>query len=136
MRCHGDHEHIHLDEGRAEAAEQYPEKLCKAICQGLSEQLKIDEQGTVGAKPISSVQLQQTMERLGCPSHWVDEQHAEGEDEVIMAKELSALGIKSGIGWAVDDVSGATLNPEGAKKARIEEFNFFRKMGVYVKVPR
>ena len=38
LRCDGSHSHIHLNEGRAKAAEEYPDGLCKAICTGLREQ--------------------------------------------------------------------------------------------------
>ena len=54
----------------------------------------------------------------------------------MMAKEIMAIGMRNGIGWATDDVSGAALNPESVKKARAEEMEFFKRMGVYIKVPR
>ena len=49
---------------------------------------------------------------------------------------MSALGIKHGVGWTVDDVSGAALKPEVVKKATAEELQFVRKMCFYIKVPR
>ena len=38
-----DHRHVHLVDGRAAAAQQYPVKLCRAICRGLREQIDEDE---------------------------------------------------------------------------------------------
>ena len=37
---------------------------------------------------------------------------------------------------AYDDVSGAALNPELVMKARLEEIQYFKRLGVYRKVPR
>ena len=37
--------------------------------------------------------------------------------------------------WAIDDVSGAPLDPVKVKAARQEEIDYIRKMGLYVKVP-
>ncbi len=42
-RCTKDHRHVVLLNGRAKHAAIYPDKLCEAICQGLSKQLKHDE---------------------------------------------------------------------------------------------
>ena len=38
--------------------------------------------------------------------------------------------------FASDDVSGASLNPKLVRKARQEEMEYFKKMGVYIKVPK
>ena len=40
QRCPGNHRHIQLINGRAKAAEVYPDKLCKAIVKGLVEQME------------------------------------------------------------------------------------------------
>eukprot|EP00974_Lingulodinium_polyedra_P085895 8318524-Lingulodinium_polyedra.AAC.1 len=42
----------------------------------------------------------------------------------------------SGYQSAVDDVSGATLEPERVQAARKEELEYIHRMGVYVKVDR
>ena len=42
-RCSGGHRHVHLVNGRARQAQEYPEGLCVAICEGLREQLRADE---------------------------------------------------------------------------------------------
>ena len=42
LRCPGDHEHVHLVGGRASAAQEYPLKLCEAICRGIAAQKRYD----------------------------------------------------------------------------------------------
>ena len=49
---------------------------------------------------------------------------------------LSALYTQNGIAYAVDDVSGAVLDPEMVKQGREVEMTFFETMGVYGRVPR
>ena len=44
-RNHQVHEHIRLESGRPKAAQVYPPELCRAICQGLGEQMEVDRQG-------------------------------------------------------------------------------------------
>ena len=49
--CQGNHRHIQLIGGRAKKAEIYPPKLCKAIIEGLVEQMEEDgkiQKGCVG----------------------------------------------------------------------------------------
>ena len=45
--CPGDHKHIPLMGGRADAAAKYPMGLCRAICGGLVKQLKYDKTSLV-----------------------------------------------------------------------------------------
>eukprot|EP00972_Heterocapsa_arctica_P043955 6491785-Heterocapsa_arctica.AAC.1 len=42
-RHSGDHRHIHMMGGRDAAAQVYLERLCRAICTGVKEQLRDDE---------------------------------------------------------------------------------------------
>ena len=42
---HQVHRHVILSNGRAKAAQVYPAGLCRAICEGLQEQIKMDEKG-------------------------------------------------------------------------------------------
>ena len=81
------------------------------------------------------------------PEHWVDPVHeldghginAVGEDragEELLNKGLSTLYVQNGITHAVDDVSGAALDPEVVRQGREVEMTFFETMGVYERVPR
>ena len=50
--CPGNHRHIQLINGRATAADVYPDKLCKAIVKGLLEQMEKDRRirkGSIGS---------------------------------------------------------------------------------------
>ena len=49
---------------------------------------------------------------------------------------MSSLYSESGIEYAVDDVSGALLDPELVHKGRKTEMEFFAGMRVYDRVPR
>ena len=44
VRCDGGHHHQVLLDGRAKHAAVYPPALCRAICQGLIQQLRLDRQ--------------------------------------------------------------------------------------------
>ena len=57
-----------------------------------------------------------------------------GED--LLAGELSTLYVQHGVESAVDDVSGAMLDPKMVRAGRDVEMGFFRDMGVYDCVPR
>ena len=46
-RCDEGHTHQHLVGGRASKAQEYPDKLCRAICRGLANQKRYDEAGVV-----------------------------------------------------------------------------------------
>ena len=81
------------------------------------------------------------------PENWLDDVHEfdghgvedapEGrEGEIILKGELDSLYIQNGIEGAVDDVSGAALNPDMVRAGRDVEMGFFKTMGVYDRVPR
>ena len=70
QRCPGNHRRIQLINGRAKAAEVYPDKLCKAILSGLMEQMREDNrisQGNIGsvmAEEESSIDWKQYYDNL------------------------------------------------------------------------
>ena len=81
------------------------------------------------------------------PANWKDMIHDEdgGMDmfgrrpqngTATLRHELSKLAFSDGVEWAQDDVSGVNLDPSMMRKAREVEMTFFRKMGVYTRVPR
>ena len=80
-------------------------------------------------------------------AHWCDPVHEEdGGDDIhsplpqqgieILRAELDALTFNNGIALARDDVSGTELVPELVKKARAEDMDHFKRLGVYRVVPR
>ena len=122
------HRHVILESGRTRAAQVYLDDLCKAICEGLQEQLKLDEKGqfllmnantmdggcTNGA---SSKELHESVENLRKKYMIVEEDDTEALETV----------------W--DDVSGATLDPKRVREARQDEMAYVHKMRLYDKVP-
>ena len=117
------HQHIVLDNGRTRAAQIYPEKLCKAICEGLQEQIRKDERGQFLLMNLdndgttSSAELQNSAQKIKHKYPTVEEDNDE---------DLEAA-------W--DDVSGMEFDPKMVKAARQEEIEYVRKIHLYDKVP-
>ena len=112
-----------LVNGRAKAAQVYPDKLCRIVCEGLIEQIEIDrlEQFVIAEinndNNCSGRSMQQEADQLRKRYPIVEEDNDEESEQA----------------W--DDVSGATLDPSAVKKARAEEIEYVRKMNLYTKVP-
>ena len=49
---------------------------------------------------------------------------------------MMALYAENGTEYAVDDISGALLDPAAVHEGRATEMGFFDKLGVYDRVPR
>ena len=116
------HDHVVLNNGRATAAQIYPPALCRAVCQGLIEQLKVDRKGQFIIANVSS----QDNDIKGMVK----------EAEMIKSKYKTIEEDNSAdleIAW--DDVTGAELNPKDVRKARGEEIEYVRKMNLYTNVP-
>ena len=63
----------------------------------------------------------------------------DGEDrtgENLLKQEIDSLYVQHGVESAIDDVSGAWLDPAMVRDGRAVEMEFFRSMGVYDCVPR
>ena len=54
FRCHGQHEHIQLTGGRARACEQYPDKFCDVVMQGLQRELENNKMDPEDIQPDGS----------------------------------------------------------------------------------
>ena len=135
-RCDGSHPHFSLMEGRASAAEVYPKLLCQEICRGILDQKEYDRKGTACTKSLNSVELSKILKEAGWPPHWRDVRHGDTKEEKDLEKEIYMLGVKNGTAWAYDDVTYAALPADLVKRARMEEIEYVRKMGVYTMVPR
>jgi hypothetical protein len=81
------------------------------------------------------------------PEHWKDTVHEEDghsieglpedrEGENLLRQGMYALYTQAGVEYAVDDVSGAMLDPKLVRKGRDTEMEFFNGMKVYDRVPR
>ena len=166
LKCQGGHEHVHLMGGRAAGAQVYPEALCEAIVEGVVEQKKIDAEKLITVLKMHPMQLCSFIGTLGMsvgeivhdrrgigypmgdwPQGWVDPVHGKsggcdyfgdrpqyGID--ILKTHMDALVFKNGISYARDDVGGKDLMPDLLVKAREEEMQYFKRLGVYKVVPR
>ena len=99
-----EHRHVMLINGRARQAQVYPRALCRAICEGVSAQKKMDCRNRVLIDAMS-----------------MEELYAMGVDELHEDVEYEAF----------DDVSGEPLEPGLVKAAGKKEFKYFVDMGVY-----
>ena len=136
-RCSKVHKHFSLMEGRAKAAEQYPDELCRAICVGMRKQKAHDSTGLCSLVSLSTEELEKSMIDAGMPTHWKDEQHEDRLVEEMLQREVLLMRMKDGEAiWAKDDVSGVALDPVKVQAARQLEMDYFRRMVVYNKVHR
>ena len=103
-KCPGCPRHVTLMEGRARAAQQYPEALCRAICQGTLDQASADAARLVGMK---------------CEIEDVNGEVNSVEHE---AEEWEQY-------W--DDLAGAELPQDLVREARTEELSVIKSMGVW-----
>ena len=156
--------HAPLISGRAAKAAEYPVKLCEAMCAGLRDQLTHDRRGEVRTRDLNPIQLctyissmcgtsggklMNVANGVGAtkwPQHWRDDRHepdgtskqrkAADDGPSLLAKQLNTLyetevGLKA---W--DDPNGCELDPMAVQEARRVELDYFKKQGVYRKVPR
>ena len=68
--------------------------------------------------------------------HGVDALAKDRQGENILVQELCSLYIQHGIEEAVDDVSGALLDPGLVRAGRTLEMKYFKDMRVYDRVPQ
>ena len=109
-KCDGRHEHQHLVEGRARAAEVYPEELCRAICRAV---VKLKERQSRNLEMVFDVSAEHT--------------------EIQWLLKLDKHADDSGAEWwtAWDDVNQVKLDPDAVRKAREEEVKYIVDMGVF-----
>ena len=149
--CRGDHTHVQLmGARRAAKAAVYPDELCDAIAKGVIRQKTLDERGTRSSPTLGRNELKSMIKKM-CgrdkmamsliqnfqggvkprgewPKEWVDVGHE--DDRVPQVSALVREG-KTGVEYAVDDVTGVPLDPDLVLKARNVEMHFFKKMNVY-----
>ena len=116
------HEHVRMDSGRTEAAQECPPALCRAICKEIQEKIDFDRRckffiGSIDLDCMTtSKQLLHAQRELQKQCRTVEE-----EEEHMME--------------AYDVASGAPLVPRQAKQARSEEIECVRGIHLYDEVP-
>ncbi len=123
-QCRREHVHEPLLDGKAGPCQEYPEKFCRLVCEGVKRELDTVEWKNRMNKifdlttPFGQLMRVQEKIELATPPE---------EDPFAMLYED---------GEFVDDISGAPLNKAMAIQARKLEIEFFKKMGVYTKMKR
>ena len=100
--CDGSHDHVHLVDGKAAAAQVYPPDLCRAMLRGTAKQKRADGLSLVSTGSMTSNRVQHFIESLSSvclgplrsvvdgliehgevPGHWRDTVHEEdgGHDD-------------------------------------------------------
>jgi hypothetical protein len=114
--CDGQHKHVTLGNGRkTKAAQRYPDELCMAIVKAIKIQKQWDAEGVY---LIGNVSINEFKDALKIPAE---------EDEKWLQEAMGETA------W--DDISGEFLDADKVKEARRAEMSYYRKMGVYKKVP-
>ena len=115
--------HATCSGNRAKAAAVYPFRLCKAILEGFSTQLKIDQKLARGIYGIHcDVEVDLVLQDQ-C-SEWMD------------AKTTSELNAMQQVERYLDAVTGQPLIPALVRAARAEELRYFETKGVWHRRPR
>ena len=113
--CDGSHTHQELlGNNRAGKAAEYPEQLCKAICQGLLKEMK--------PKPLRKLMKVTAKDK-------VEEGGKEDHEEMNVQAQL--LG-----GGAWDDVTGEELDRSEVMKARAKEMGYIHEKKVWERMSR
>ena len=99
------HRHVTLINGRASHAQVYPRALCRAVCEGVAWQKKMD------AKNLVAMDVMSVGELFDMGKDDLHECHGDAE--------------------AFDDVTNEPLRPELVIAARAEELKYFEDMEVY-----
>ena len=115
----------------ATAAAIYPFKLCKAILEGLAEEMKErgrrDMEANLILPPTHRPDDDQVSER---------EEITEDKLEEIKKNVMVMYAAASGKPLFIDATTGQVLDERFVRKARLEEMVYFRDKNVYTKVPR
>ena len=107
--------------GRASACQVYPRRFCAQLCLGLKDELGKRALGSIQAAPMACAEVFRELLEIYEPHPHNDTEHMQ---YLYSGKEF------------FDDVHGKWLDKDRAIEARRLELEFFRKMGVYTKVPR
>ena len=110
---------MQLQGNRTNKAAIYPKQLIDAVSVGIKNQIKADKSDLNLIASIDIARVMPILDELRKVQLNAAQCHEDTEvDE-----------------YAVDDVSGAFLDPKMVKKARAEEIEYVRTMKLYTKVP-
>ena len=118
-KCDREHVHARLQGKRTNQAAIYPDKLIDAVSQGINDQIRADRNDLNLIASIDLIEGAAILNEL----KQIQENAAKCHEEPQLGE------------YAVDDVSGAFLDPKMIKKARADEIEYVRTMKLYTKVP-
>ena len=126
------HRHANTLGGRARQCQVYSRKFCQAVCEGVAAQKRLGSFGMRSEDLMNVEEMKATLTMASMKDEKGDPSKQLHEDE----EETERHGASSHMWFAMDDVSGAPLDPKLVEKARREEMKYFKEMGVYVKVSK
>ena len=124
-QCHGRHRHEPLLGGKAGPCQEYPEKFCRLICEGIKREIDTLDWKE---KICKAFDISQVFGRLMSFQAKVD--------SIANVPEENPFEHLYDDAEFIDDVTGQPLEKAEAIKARKTEIDFFRARGVYTKVHR
>ena len=116
-KCDRTHRHAQLEGNRTNKAAIYPNKLIDAVCKGINDQIKTDQ---MDINIVASINIEKGIYVL----------NELKQLQLIAAQCHENLDADA---YAVDDVSGAILDPKMVVKARANEIEYVRTMKLYTK---
>ena len=119
---HQVHRHVALVNGRARAAQGYPDKLCREICLGIKEQIQRDRNGQYLLANVQVDNNTTSNEMMKVANEFTERYRTVEEEDDFEDEEA----------WG--DVSGEPLELQEVKRARREEIEYVHKMKLYEKV--
>ena len=128
-KCDRTHEHVHLLDGKAAAAQVYPPALCECIVKGISRQLRDDVKSL--REGVNSIEALVQNEEATAPVFNLELLEDDDFDTEaigsIMMKEVNGLEGDT----ACDDVKGGELDPGLVRAARLTELRYLWEREVY-----
>ena len=115
--CPRDHAHVPFVGGRAAAAAIYPEKLCRAICRGLSAQLRADR-GLLICSPDLDARGLKSLSLLCCEASGLKSQGMDHQNGI--ASHVWGRQDSSDKATPIDRVRGKEMNDDPVGRVRHE----------------
>ena len=123
-QCDGSHTHQHLLDGRAGPCQEYPEKFCRLVCEGVKKEIN-DVKWT--KRMCEELDITEAVETIMKATQKLEHLQEPPEEDLKFEKLYADAEF-------YDDVSGLLLDKSEAIKARRTEIGVFKEMGVYSKM--
>ncbi len=125
VQCRGDHVHAEIINGKTGQCQEYPEKFCRMVCEGVKQELETIKWRNRLCETFDVTRGMNKLMKL----------HEKMDKMVNPPEEDPFSQLYDGLEF-IDDISGAPLVKELAIEARKLEIDYFKSMGVYAKIAR